>query len=121
MARVRKLDANGDYTIGQGEINFWINSPAGVAQNIKTRLSLFEGEWFLDQSIITPMTQEILGYGTASLRDIAIKTVILQTNDVTSIETYSSQVNNSTREFTVSGTVMTTFSTQPIPFGPVIL
>ncbi len=61
MARVRKLDANRDYSFGQGNINFWINSPFGVAQNVETRLGLWEGEWFLDKTRGTPYSQEILG------------------------------------------------------------
>lgn len=119
--RVRKQDANGDYTIGQGQANFWINSPRGVAQNVETRLLLWVGEWFLDNTIYTPWSQEILGYGTASIRDVAIKSVILTTDGVTSIVSYISSVNPSTRKLTVQGTIMTQFSAQPTSFGPVIL
>lgn len=121
MARVRKLDANGDYSIGQGEANFWINQVEGVVQNVTTRLLLLEGEWFLDNTIGTPWSQEILGYSTAALRDIAIKTVILQTDNVTALTSYNSAVNSSTREFTVSGFILTPFSPQPVPFGPVVI
>ncbi len=55
MARVRKLDANGDYSFGQGEANFWVNNAAGVAQNVETRLGLLEGEWFLDKNSRDPL------------------------------------------------------------------
>jgi hypothetical protein len=121
MARVRKLDANGDYSFGQGSINFWINSALGVAQNVGTRLGLWQSEWFLDRTVGTPWAQKVLGYGTASLRDVAIKTVILQTENVTELVSYSSVANPATRKFTVSGTILTTFSPDPVPFGPVIL
>jgi len=119
--RVRKQDANGDYLIGQGTANFYANNTYAVAQLIETRLGLWEGEWFLDLTIGTPYKDEILGYGTTSLRDMAVKAQILGTPDVLSIETYFSSVNPATRAFTVSGSVMTPFSTQPVAFGPVNL
>lgn len=119
--RVRKQDANGDYLIGQGEANFWINSPEGVSQNVETRLLLWEGEWFLDKTEGTPWSQEILGYGTASLRDIAIRARVLATDGVTALLNYNSSVNTATRKMTVSGSIMTKFSTTPINFGPVTL
>jgi hypothetical protein len=119
--RVRKMDANGDYTIGQGPINFWGNVTYLVAQLIDTRLGLWEGEWFLDLTAGTPYKEEILGYGTTSLRDIALKAVILGTPGVNSIVTYNGVANPATRGYTVSGSVMTPFSTQPVAFGPVNL
>ena len=120
MARVRKLDSVGDYSIGQGEANFWINAAQGVGQNIQTRLGLWEGEWFLDKTVGMPW-QDVLGYSTVSLRDIAIKTVILQTDGVSALETYNSSFDPTTREFTVSGSVMTIYSTSPVLFGPVTI
>ena len=119
--RVRKLDANGDYTIGQGEANFWINSPEGVAQKVKTRLGLWQGEWFLDNTIGTPYLQQILGYNTASLRDIAIRTIILETNGVSALTNYSSVVGgNGPRGLVVSGTITTIYSKTAVPFQVVI-
>lgn len=115
--RVRKLSPTGDYTIGQGSANFWINAAQGVGQNVETRLGLWEGEWFLDKTRGTPWTQEVLGYNTASLRDIALKTVILGTFGVSSITSYNSSANPENREFTVSGTVMTIYSPTPVPFN----
>ena len=121
MARVRKLDANGDYVIGKGAADFYINSPLGVAQNVQTRLLLWEGEWFLDKTIGTPWLQQVLGYNTASLRDIAIRAVILSTDGVTSLTNYSSEPIPGSRKFNVSGTITTVYSTNPVNFGPVIL
>lgn len=119
--RVRKLDDDGDYQIGQGQANFWINNPQAVAQEIGTRLLLWEGEWFLDKFNGTPWSQEILGYGTTAIRDQAIKARILETPGVTSLNSFSSAVDPSTRKYTVQGSVLTQFSTQPISFGPVNL
>jgi hypothetical protein len=114
-------DSQGDYVIGQGEANFYVNSPLGVAQTVETRLLLWEGEWFLNKTIGTPWSQEVLGYNTASLRDIAIKAVILGTTGVTALDDYASSFDPETREFTVSGSIFTQYSTQSVPFGPVVL
>jgi hypothetical protein len=119
--RVRMLSVTGDYTIGQGLANFWINAAQGVGQNVTTRLGLWVGEWFLDRTIGTPWLQQILGYNNASLRDTAIKTVILGTFGVSSIVSYSSDATPNNRNFVVTGTVMTIYSTQPVPFGPVVV
>ena len=118
--RVRKQDANGDYVIGGGETDFYVNSPEGVAQSVETRLGLWEGEWFLDKTEGTPWSQEVLGYQTAALRDLVIRARILGTSGVTSIYNYSSTTNSS-RQLVVSGSIITQFSTQPTNFGPVTL
>jgi hypothetical protein len=114
--RVRKLDANGDYSFGHGEADFWINQPEGVAQKVQTRLLLWVGEWFLDKTVGTPWLQQILGYNTAANRDIAIRTVIIQTENVTLLSNYNSSVGGSgPRGLVVSGLITTTFSKTPIP------
>lgn len=119
--RVRKLDVNGDYSFGHGEADFWINSPYGVAQKVETRLRLWQGEWFLDVTIGTPWLQKILGYGKSALRDIAIRTVILQTDGVTALNNYNSIAVPGTRNLIVSGSIFTQYSKTPINFGPVTL
>jgi hypothetical protein len=119
--RVRRLDADGDYLIGRGSADFWINNVPLVAQNIQTRLLLWEGEWFLDKFNGTPWSQEILGYGTTAIRDQLLKARILETPGVLSIVSFDSSVNPVTRKYTVQGKVLTQFSTQPVSFGPVNL
>ena len=105
----RKLDPNGDYTFGQGSGNFYKNSPEAVAQAVKTRLGLIQGEWFLDIETGTPYNSQILGAGTIPLYDSAIQEVILNTVGVTKITSYSSQVDPSTRHAVVNCTIDTVF------------
>lgn len=90
--RYRALDASGDMTFGHGSANFLVNSPEAVAQAALTRLRLQEGEWFLDVTEGTPYQTEILGYGTAKSRDVAIRNRILGTPGLTDIVEYSSSV-----------------------------
>ncbi|VXB25454.1 conserved hypothetical protein [Burkholderia sp. 8Y] len=107
--RYRALDANGDYSWGQGSANFLVDSPEAVAQLVLTRLKLSTGEWFLDTTEGTPYATEILGAGTASTRDLAIQERILETDGVTGIADYASVVNPTTRAFTVAATIDTTY------------
>lgn len=119
--RVRKQDANGDYQIGQGQLNFHINNPEAVGQLIDTRLELWEGEWFLDKTEGTAWSQEILGYGKTPIRDQIIKARILGTPGVTKLLRFSSSVDTVIRKYTPQGQVLTQFSKQPTSFGPVNL
>ncbi len=116
------LDENGDYTIGQGSANFWINNPQAVAQSVATRLRFFTGEWFLDRTIGTPIFQQVLGYGTEELYDVVIKQRILSTLGVTAVLEYQSEVDSETRELTVGPvTVQTQYSATPVVVPPVVL
>lgn len=113
--RLRMQDINGNYTFGRGSGNFFVNSAAGVAQFVETRLLLMEGEWFLDQTVGTPWATEILGYGTQPLYDMAIQQVVLDTQGVSSIESYSSDFDKATRALTVSMTILTIYDATAVP------
>lgn len=123
--RVRALSPSGDYRFGGGRSELLVDSPDAVAQKLKTRLNLWQGEWFLDSSAGTPWMQKILGRhasglplaperGVSMVYDIAIKTVINNTLGVSQILAYSSSFDGSARVLTVSATVLTIFSTTPI-------
>ena len=109
--RYRQLSVTGDYTFGQGQANFYIDVPAAVAQSVKTRLLLWQGEWFLDTSVGTPWMTEVLGAHTQSLYDMAIRTVILQTPGVISIDNYSSTLDQLKRNLSISMTLNTQYGT----------
>lgn len=115
------LSPTGDYTFGQGSANFWSNSPQGVAQSVQTRLLLWEGEWFLNTTEGTPFLQQVLGYNAQTLRDLAIKQRVLNTPGVTSINEYDSTVNPTTRAFTVTMSITTQYSVDPVSLGPLEL
>lgn len=107
--RYRALSASGDYTFGVNGTNFLINSPAGVAQAVKTRLSIAVGEWFLDIGFGTPFQSKILGAGRVSTYDSAIQQVILDTPGVSAITQYSSSVNPNTRAASVFALIQTLY------------
>jgi hypothetical protein len=107
--RYRELDANGDSTFCSGQTRFLVNSPEAVAQAVKTRLALIQGEWFLDQAEGVPYATKILGTGTQATRDIAVQNTILNTKGVKAITAYSSSVEPNTRKFSVSETLDTIY------------
>ena len=120
--RYRKLDANGDYVLGLPN-QFWVDQPEGVAQAISTRLKLWQGEWFLDNTVGTPWLQSITGKNTGGLYDLALQQVILDTPGVAAITQYSSNLDHPSRVLTVTVTVITNFGamvTVVVPFNPYI-
>lgn len=107
--RIRALSPSGDFQFGNGLANFYVNSPLGVGQQVVTRLLLIQGEWFLDNTQVTPWFTEIFGYSNPSVRDLIVKNVILTTDNVQQITSYSSAVNNTTRQFSVNADILTAF------------
>lgn len=118
--RYRKLSPTGDYQFGHSLADFWHDQVNGVGQAIKTRLLLYAGEWFLDQTEGTPWggfpfneavvrQGRILGRNTAQTRDLALKQRVLETEGVRGLIEYSSSFDPDAREFSVSMTVDTIY------------
>lgn len=106
--RVRALDANGDMTAGHGQADFLINSPEAVAQVVRTRLLLLQGEWFLDTTDGLAFSTAIAGYNTSATYDLAIRERILDTQGVLAIEAYSS-TRDADRRLSVAATISTIY------------
>ena len=112
--KVRKLSASGDMTFGQGLNNFYVDSAAGVGQKVVTRLKLIAGEWYLDTTAVTPWFTEIFGYVNPLVRDLVIKNVILTTDNVNEITSYSSSINATARSFDINADIDTAFGSTSI-------
>lgn len=106
--RYRALSPTGDYTFGQGSGNILVNTPAAVGQACQTRLLLMRGEWFLDQTVGMPYSTEVFVEGGRFTADQAARAVILGTQGVTSITSYSSSIS-ANRKWTVSATIATIY------------
>jgi hypothetical protein len=110
--RYRALDINDDYTVGQPWL---VNSPQAVAQAVKTRLRLWQGEFFVDITDGTPYLQQILDKRSPTRNpDAAIKLRIVGTLGVTGIAQYGSVYDGNSRTLTAYALVNTQYSTQPI-------
>ncbi len=107
--RYRKLSADGDYTFGNGQKDFWRDVPEAVGQACKTRLLLWLGEWFLDIEEGTPYMQGVLGKHSVELANTTIQDRVHGTQGLTDITNYVSAKNPDTRSFGVSFTIDTIY------------
>lgn len=105
--RYRALSDTDDYQFGHSQVNFYIDSPACVAQAIKTRLLLMKGEWFTDNTDGTDYATKITGKTNRAVADEEIRNRVLNTPGVQSIDGYFSSVAN--RNLTVTMTVTTDY------------
>jgi hypothetical protein len=122
--RYRALSPSGDFSFGAGAGNFLVDSPATVAQAIRTRLLLFRSEWFLDVNEGTPWMTEVLGRGTTALYDNAIQDRIRETPGVIALTAYNSVLDRAKRALTISATVTTRYgssATVSLDLGPALV
>lgn len=112
--RYRKLSATGDMTFGHQQADFYIDSPEAVGQAVQTALQLWQGEWFLDQTLGVPYQSEILGTGTRKSLEPALRTAILTVSGVQAIEAFALLIDPDTRGVSWSATIDTIFGTVPV-------
>lgn len=116
--RYRKLDANGDYTFGQSQNDFYVDQPEAVAQAVQTGLRLFQGEWFLDTSAGVPWRQSILGKYAQNAYDAILKAQILNTQGVQALDSYTSSIDPTTRGLSVTATINTIYGSTDVTITP---
>lgn len=107
--KYRKLDANDDFQFGGGATDFWIDVPDAPAQAVRTRLALWQGQWFLDAREGMPWKTQVLGNRTADTRDPTIKAHVLSTQGVLRITDYSSNLNRDARALAANIVIDTTY------------
>ena len=109
MSSVRGIDGNGDWLFGKGKNDYKRNNDA-VAQNIQTRLQSFLGDCFfaIDQGIDW---FNLLGAKNELALTLAVSSIILNTEDVVSIDKLNVDINPNNRNATMQYTVTTVYST----------
>lgn len=107
--RYRRLDDSGDMTFGNQQADFHRNSPEAVAQAVTTRLNLWFGEWFIDQTEGTPYQQAALGKVDRTTIEPAIRSRILETEAVTGITSFSLSIDPDERKVTINATIDTAY------------
>jgi hypothetical protein len=118
--RYRQLGPTGDYQFGLGTANFLIDDAQCVVQKIQTRLRLNQGDWFLDTTAGVPWNTKVLGKSSANTRDMVLKSVILGTDGVTGLVPNTWSATLTGRQLTVSCSVTTIYSAEPIVVAAVI-
>ena len=108
----RALGANNEPSMGQGQANF-ISDVDAVAQAIRTRLLLFENEWWENLADGLPLWQKILGYGGGGRNQQAVALIIqsriLGTPHVTKLISSQYSYSSATRKFAYHAVVGTQF------------
>ena len=113
--RYRILDSNGDYSFGNGSQDFYFNVPAAVAQAVQTGLTLWLGEWYLDQTQGMNWLEGVLGKYSQAQADQAVQTQILNTQGVNDIASFSSTGTPGNRNYAVTEcTVDTVYGPTPV-------
>lgn len=107
--RYRREDESGDYTFGQGDDTFLVNSPECVAQSVKTRFELWQGQWFLDLTEGTPYVQSVLGKQRADVYNLAIRERISTTPGVLSILSFDTVNDGTTRRVSFTASINTIY------------
>jgi len=107
--KYRKLDANEDYSFGNGNLDFHKDTPETVAQAVLTRLRLWSGEWFLDTTEGTPYQAGVFGKNDQATADGVMRERILGTQGVVGIVAFSSSLNRDLRLYSVSATIDTIY------------
>ncbi|PHM33342.1 hypothetical protein [Xenorhabdus innexi] len=105
--RYRRQDSDGDYSFGQGDNTFLVDTPETVAQAVKTRLDLWRGDWFLDTEEGTPYREAVLEKNYTSA--LALEERILETEGVTDIITLDAERDPDTRKITITATLNTRY------------
>lgn len=107
--RYRKLTADGDYSFGNGQLDFYRDEPMAVGQSVKTRLLLWLGEWFLNIDDGTPFMTGILGKHSIETANITIQDRILNTEGMVELEDFESEIDPDSRLMTVSCSIDTIY------------
>lgn len=104
MSIVRALDSNGDWTFGKG-LNDYKSGIDAVRQNIQTRLSSFLGDCFFD-SLAGIDWFNFLGSKNTVALELAIRAVIMNTDEVEALVSVNSLLNEVTRDLAIQYQVL---------------
>ena len=112
--KYRRLTKEGDYSFGQGGLEYMEGLPA-VVQAIKTKLLLLRNEWWEELEDGLPLFQKILlQRGTEEglkIVELTIRDRIMETPHVTDVSGYEADYDRSSRRYTATITVNTDYGT----------
>lgn len=111
--RYRRIDENGDYVFGNGQYDFLIDIEA-VPQAIKTKLRLYQGEWWEDLSEGLPFYQDVAGQfiRTDEDKDIVTRLYCNRISDVEEVNSFLSlnpEFDNEKRIYSLTADIDTIY------------
>lgn len=104
---------DGDIYVEGGQLVL-IDNGDEVAQTIKTKLSTFTGEYFLNVEYGVPYFQVLQSQESIEALNIALKRMIDGTIGVTKIEDFQTRLNSTSRTYSVNAVVNTSFNEDTI-------
>lgn len=108
------MTPDGEWEISNGDFTT-VAGAAAVPQGIQIRVSMFQGECELDESIGVPWLDDILIKGDDPLLVRALLSeAIAETPDVTNVVGADLQQDNTTRDASIAYTVDTVYSQSPM-------
>lgn len=105
--RVRSVDINNDWLFGKGR-NDYKRDKMALAQKLKTRIQSFLGDCFFAQNEGIDWFNLLGSKRTADLQ-LAITTIILNTEGVTEITSLNASLNKTTRNISIVYSVNTIY------------
>lgn len=105
--KFRALDENGDFTFGKG-INDYTTQNTAIGLNIKTRIQSWKNDCFFNLTAGIDWNNRIGSKNQQLLLEQDLKVIILQSDDVTGINSFTSSVVN--RKFSASYDVSTIYT-----------
>jgi hypothetical protein len=99
--RTRRINDNNDWLFGAGRQSYHSGSDA-VAQKVLTRLQSFKGNWFLNLDAGINWISEMEQRGQQLLLESNVKTTILNTRGVVSLNTFNSSWDTRNRKLTIT-------------------
>ena len=104
--KVRRLDAAGDWTFGQGRANYAARGES-TAQRVRTRLLCFLGDWFLDLDQGMPWLDDFERPGNLADIERTARMTILQTSGVAQLDSLELALSPA-RVLTITASVTST-------------
>lgn len=119
--RVRKLGNDGDI-VTSGVV--WATDAEAVAQTVKTRLRLFLGEYFRDNTVGVPWLSQVNGNPGILAKGFSqdqveslIRLTISRTDGVLQILYFHSTYDITARQISIEATILTKFGEASISYG----
>jgi hypothetical protein len=99
--RTRRINENNDWLFGAGRQSYYSGSDA-VAQKVLTRLQSFKGNWFLNLDAGVDWISEMEQRDQQPFLEASVKTTILNTRGVVSLNTFSPSWDARNRKLTIT-------------------
>mgnify|MGYP000879999910 FL=1 len=97
----------GDLAVSGGRLAL-VSGVEAVRQRLKTRLSLWRGEWVLDRTVGVPYLTQVLGKIPRSTVEAVLRSVITTCPGVARLDTFALTVDEASREARLTVSVTTT-------------